>query len=271
MKRFFVLAAVLAVIIVPIVTYTRLTSDNPPAITYGPKTEEGLLSGTGISLIRKGTHILEIDGTPTYFVSSNKVELERYEGQNVKLIGRVDPNVSPDYLPLFTVDELVPLDEQETTEEWSVPTLGITLDAPATWDATLASGILMFERSGDPTPLLVVKKHTGALPAGDIIRVAGKSGIRLHDGNDQKVFVAGMSGAILFDFTPHGDSDIEKLQGDFQRVLNSVHFALKASSSSIATGTGGVVCGGAAGILCPTGFFCEIRDAVTNEGRCRKP
>lgn len=93
-------------------------------------------------------------------------------------------------------------------------------------------------------------------------------------------------------FTPSGEEvqiDPDAWRVTVDDVVHSLSFSGEGASSSVSfpptsssassvteaplplTGSGvGMPCGGTAGILCPTGMFCEITDVQANTGQCRK-
>lgn len=269
MKRFFALLAIFAVIVIPVYLYIQWSGESDITIQYGARSEEGVLTGTGISLIRKGTHVFELADGSQFYVQSNSIELDAYSGQRVRITGRVEPNVSTAYFPLFVVDTLEPLEQKETLEEWSVPALGLTLSAPKSWHATVTNGVLLFDLPPSSSPLLIVKKFTDAIPNGDSVRVGAKSGTKVVTEKGQDVYVRGISGSILLQFTPP-ITETGTLALQFNDLLKTVRFTVNYTSS-VRTGTGGVLnCGGSAGVLCPAGSYCDIQDPVTSSGICRK-
>jgi hypothetical protein len=57
----------------------------------------------------------------------------------------------------------------------------------------------------------------------------------------------------------------------FERALGTISFLTDKESSVQKTGTGaGTMCGGAAGILCGPGYFCNITDMTTQVGQCKE-
>jgi len=80
---------------------------------------------------------------------------------------------------------------------------------------------------------------------------------------------------LTFSFAPGDHEHPDKLREEWLNMLNSVVLNNKrgAVPTTPSTGTGGVggmPCGGTAGILCPTGFYCDVTHLEENVGVCRR-
>ena len=72
---------------------TACAREELPPLPEGIQTIEGLLKPAGLSTIRRGTHVIEIDGEDTYYAESTVVPLRTYQGKHVTLRGTLEHNV----------------------------------------------------------------------------------------------------------------------------------------------------------------------------------
>jgi hypothetical protein len=70
--------------------------------------------------------------------------------------------------------------------------------------------------------------------------------------------------------------DIAGSDALIMRIIRGLRFSSSSSATAVyqggsgaVTSVAGIPCGGAAGILCPSGQYCEITDSASNIGRCR--
>ncbi len=266
---------VTAICIALIVSCRKEPTEIPP-IDYGPAQAEGVLTSTGISLVRRGTHVLSINGKAMYYLESSQLNLQEFDGQSVRITGETQANTQTKVLPVFVVSSIEPLGIGPR-QAWRVPALGFTFRTPESWDVQIEGGSVEVTVSGSSLPFLTISKRlTPDMPSqGAPIRIGAKSGIAvtLPDGSED-VFVQVDKDVLLFHFVPPHDDTLQMLKQDFRTTLSTVQFSVSSSSaSSVSSITGGsgtlLPCGGAAGILCASGFFCDITDRTQNTGVCR--
>jgi len=148
---------------------------------------------------------------------------------------------------------------------------------PTQWMKRTEGTEVVFVPKGMEEVLLMIKKEeTTEFPEGGVpIVIGSKRALRMIDefsGNQIVVVKLGDTEVLELYFTPkeeHGD--LEMLRGQFLEMLNSISF-IDLDRPEVKTGTGtlGAPCGGVAGILCPDGYFCEVKDLEENIGRCRE-
>tara|TARA_Y100000310_G_scaffold320865_1_gene377744 strand:+ start:115 stop:957 length:843 start_codon:yes stop_codon:yes gene_type:complete len=247
-----------------------------PDLPTGEQAVAGILRPAELSAVRRGSHIIEQENTAVYYAESSLINLRSYLNKRVTLRGRFEHNTDPQDLPVLVVESVV--DVEETTKEHSLSKISVRLEAPVHWKLVERAGKYQFrleEDEGDP--LLVVWQETGELlPDGGVpIVVDATRATRLIDefSNTQLVAVK-RSGTILhIRFAPGSRLSADRLQEDFLALLKSIDLIDKNNGDpdpSFGTGSLSSPCGGAAGILCPTGYFCDIQDFEENIGRCRK-
>ncbi len=236
----------------------------------------GILHAVPLSATRRGTHVLEISSKPFTFVES-EMPLRALEGLQVTARGTFEENLDPSLLPVLIATEIYP--RVRALRQWKQPTLGITLNVPEEWNGESDGQMLRFSSSGSLKPILIVEaSELEELPNGEQGAVGGESARTLRSASGQTVFVKRPNGSIVrFSYTYRGEEE-ERVEQDYefrQIVLRSVVFGgAPSSASGISTGTGssavlGQPCGGDAGILCPSGQYCEVTDSQTDIGRCK--
>ncbi len=274
MRRFVIFGIVLIVLGAAWMLLKSHAPKNHAPFQTGPLQIEGVLTSTGISLIRRGSHVLTVDGHAAYYLESARLNLDDFEGQTVTASGTVEPNVSDEYLPILIVESLSSLDSHSGNET-SFQSLGIAFVVPQTWNVNIEKGVLTARLSGSTIPFLTLRHDEKGVLAesGQTLRIGGRpaGSIQRADGSEE-IFVSHDVGVLLLHYVP-SDAEDASLRAELDQVLSTVRFLQtpSRSSSSIRTGTGSaILCGGAAGILCPQGFFCEITDHTVNTGRCRQ-
>lgn len=250
-------------------------------LPQGTQTVVGLLKPASLSTVRRGTHLLEIDGDDAYFVESSVVALRNYQGKKVTLRGKFEPNVKASYLPVLVVESIV--DVEATSAEHILPELGLSLTAPIHWKPVKAGESVYFTL-GEQGPVIFTlsRKPGDELPeGGEPIVVGAKRATKMTDAinNNDIISVQQTPSMVLtLSFTPDSESEPEKQRADFSEVLRSFSFSEKTPSvapSGTGSTTGGGAsqgdpCGGTAGVLCPAGMYCAITNFAENIGRCRK-
>ena len=72
----------------------------------GEQTVTGILELTELSFVRRGTHMLYMDGVPVYYVESKVVNLSAHEGKSVELTGTLERNTDKNDIPVLVVTSL---------------------------------------------------------------------------------------------------------------------------------------------------------------------
>jgi hypothetical protein len=245
----------------------------------GAYTATGTIAQTGASLYRRGTHQLLMSGRPRFFLESKTVDLNAYSGKRVAVRGEVSPNTHKKFLPIFRVDEVnVVGDIKEVdVQEYTVSSLHLSLEAPRSWVSDLSDGRLTFSLPEESGPFVAVELRVVDLfPEGLHVRIDGQNGVRIVDEETgvHTVFVdTGADDATLFIFAPKGEESL-LLRDAFYTMLRSVDFdEIKNGDNSEdpedISGSG-IPCGGPAGVLCPEGEYCKVREIDTGIGVCRQ-
>lgn len=248
-----------------------------PPLPTGTVTATGSLRAAPLSLERRGTHLLMIDGNDTYFVESRQLNLRTFEGRTVAIRGRVEANIDPDALPVLIIERIdaAPANDQIVT----ISAAHIKLAVPRDWiqGATTASGATYAMADGS-TVLSIVKEHGSPPGKGDALVIAGRKAVRtLGAGGREDVAIAVPDGIVRITLTPPLSGAYQTdWHAAFTHLLSTTAFTAtpQSASGSIvpATGSGatGTPCGGPAGILCPGGSYCQVTDRLANIGVCVK-
>lgn len=248
-----------------------------PVLPEGVQTLSGVLLPAELSLVRRGTHVLMHEGKEQYFVESSLVVLRNYEQRMVTLRGVLEPNVEPKLLPVLVVDSVV--DVEETTRDWRIDPLSLTLSAPRDWEKSTGSTEVQFTAVGSPDPVLTISKDPlpAEVPFGESLVIDGRPAVRIinEQTGTQAVYVLREDHMLTLLFTPRGRADAEQLREGWLLLLSSLSLdASSSSASSSQAGTGstaaGTPCGGPAGVLCPPGYYCEVSDTVEDIGVCER-
>ena len=252
-----------------------------PPLPTGPQTLTGVVLPSPVSLDRRGTHILRVEGEGKAFLESPRIHIVPFEGRTVGVTGHFERNIDPLDLPVLIVDRVYTT--KNDAKMTSLDAAGLSVRAPTGWVASQESGTLLFHLTGSTVAILSISlERTGGAPAiGQPVSVGRESGIRTIDEKTgaQTITLLRADRRVVFLFTPKGSREqMEDLRQGFLSLLASVSFSTQSSSSSKTsslplTGSGagsGRPCGGAAGILCPTSEYCEVTDRATSIGICRK-
>ncbi len=240
----------------------------------GLQTLSGSLSAVELSLTRRGTHILRQHGDDLYYVESSTVNLREFEGMDVLLKGMLQKNTEDTDLPVLVADNIRLI--EEPSHVWTVNVLSMKLSAPLTWNASLFSDGIRFTATGSPISLVkLVRSSLEQLPSGTPLVVGGKQAVRLDTASGQVIYVQNAKDiiAISIDSSLSGAKGKQPAQS-VVRLLTSIVFTNAPSGSgsyasqSGSAPSGGMACGGVAGILCPSGSFCNITDKASGIGVC---
>ena len=248
---------------------------NIDPLPQGEQTISGVLKAAELSVTRRGTHIIEQEGVETYYAESTLVNLREYQDKLITLRGTLEHNISTTDLPVIVVSSIV--DIEETVKEYSFPYFGLELSAPKEWQSIKRAGDIQFLASDIEEAVVTISQEKGAtLPEGGVpVVVDATRATRLIDefSGTQIVAIKRKDSILTFTFNPHGSVRAETLREEFLAMISSVSFKSDNDSDDKPnTGTGalGIPCGGAAGILCPAGHFCDVKNLEENIGRCKK-
>lgn len=263
--------------------WAGLTGQTVQQLPQGTQTLTGTLIPAELSLSRRGTHVLKVDGEDIAYVESTTVNLRLFELTDVGVTGVFHVNTDPTDLPVLIASNVHAIDIPAESRE--IPSLGMTLRVPSDWSMQSFDDGVSFALTGSSTPLLrVMRASITRLPDGTPMFVAGYNAVRINgeDGAQTVHVMAGRS-VVTFTWTP----DDEAQTAAFAQMLRTA--IVRASSSSARTQTGatmsrasspggsagsatstapGQPCGGPAGVLCPAGSYCAVTDA-DGVGTCK--
>src|SRR3989338_1266102 len=278
-------------------------SSKRPTVPKGIQELQGVVQPASLKVVRRGTHVLMQNGRETYFLESASVNLHDVEEHEVTLRGTFEANTDPTAEPVLIVQEIIK--DELSVRAWSLPTLGISFDVPKNWDGSIVEDRALFTASGSSQVVLEVSATTleaapfqafsdpNAEEEGRIMPVviASKRALRVIDertGSEQIFLDLGTTVSdpskrvITFTFHPPITLDASQARETLLRLIKSISLGSKAKSSAASsrggslTGTGstiqkeGAPCGGTAGVLCPSGYYCNVTDLQANVGRCKK-
>lgn len=243
----------------------------------GIQTMTGTLLPADISVLRRGTHYLVENGQRLCFVESTTVNLHAYEQKVMAVRGTFEANTDPTLLPVLVAEQVMPVEEEMQNVTFSPADLhGVV---PRSWFKGTQKGATVFLPEGGGEPVVTVnrQKETPLPPSGAPFQISGHHAVRSqHSGNSgETLSIEDGADLILLAFTPQGNADeLALLRAQWTAFLSSLRFGATSSASSLpSSGSGAVTgtpCGGTAGILCPTGQYCQITDMKENIGHCRR-
>lgn len=249
-------------------------------LSPGPFDGTGTLIPVEVSLIRRGTHALVVNGQSVSYLESKTVNLTAFEGQTVHVRGTVQPNTKPGDLPVLITESVdAPLNNQGL-HIWNIPSMNLRIISPDTWKGVIEKGVVTFTL-GEGAPLMTVRQQEGSgseLPNGTPFFVAGQRSVRTTQKGSmaQEIFIEGDDGLIHIDFDAGTQDPAKRLEegqvllAQFEQLVSTLTFLKEGRTATIQSGSGaGIPCGGSAGILCPAGFFCNITDTENQIGHCR--
>ncbi|MBI1813186.1 hypothetical protein HY285_02710 [Candidatus Peregrinibacteria bacterium] len=270
------------------------------ALPQGEQSVTGILKPLAFSLHRRGTHVLLQQGSPLYDVESATVNLGAHEGERVTLTGGIEPNTDASALPVLVVRNVIIASGSTVYRPASFPLLRIAFDIPADWHARIEDEFAQFTASDSLEPLLTLFLQpiagsdfdTGTAAHATVTRtplaIGSKRAIRAIDavtaaetisidrGVDPSIPPEKRVITLVFVPFPPSDETMAEIQAHIEHSLraggefssSSASVTWKQSSSST-NNSGGQPCGGAAGILCPPGFYCAVTDPKNSIGVCR--
>ncbi len=246
-------------------------------LPQGTQTLTGTLIPAELSLTRRGTHVLKVQGEDVAYVESAAVNLRLFELTTVGVTGTFQRNTDPADLPVLVATSIRTVEIPAATVQ--LPSIGLTLRVPSDWTATQYDDGVSFTLTGSAAPILrILKSSLTRLPQGAPMFVAGYDAVRIDDGGgDQTVHLHTGRSVLTFTWTPGGDESLDPafaqmLRTAVVRAASSSQRTLSGSTTSIrsATSVGSAgskasavraqPCGGPAGILCPSGSFCAVTE-----------
>jgi hypothetical protein len=279
-----IIATVVVLLVAGIVAWSLFSGPGRPRqIPQGQQTLTGTLIPAELSLTRRGTHVLKVDGEEVAYAESASVNLRTYELIPVGVSGTFRLNTNPSDLPVFIVTSLRAVEIPAVTVE--APSVGLTLRVPKEWTLQTFDDGVAFTLTGSSTPLLrVARSSLTRLPQGTNLFVGGYDAVRVEgEGGAQIVHLQAGRGIVTFTWT----SDDETQDAAFAQLLRTA-VVRSAPSSSQKTVTGGFLnissspatgsaasysgprpCGGPAGVLCPAGTYCAV-NSPDGVGTCQK-
>ncbi|OGJ63159.1 hypothetical protein A3A67_01625 [Candidatus Peribacteria bacterium RIFCSPLOWO2_01_FULL_51_18] len=269
-----------AILISALIFLSSCTNKPPIDFRIGPAAATGTIIPVEVSLVRRGTHALAIDGETKFYLESKIENLRSYEGLSAFVRGRIETNVRSEDLPVMVVDFVKTAYGQESLHIWEIPALDLRIKAPDSWDAKIEKGIVTFYLKNEPRPLIVVSKtSSGSMPPGSSIYIAGRRAVRATQENNtvRDIYVEDSDSVINFHFDVSAQNSVKRVEegqiliSQFDNLILSLGFLSDKNTPEPSAGSGSSVpCGGSAGILCGAGYFCDITDTVENIGKCVK-
>ncbi len=273
----------------------------------GPQVVSGILQPVPVSLKRRGTHaLMGLDGKMISFAESTAVNLHVLEGREVQLQGVLEKNSDPAALPVFVVSAVID-GGTALSRPFLIPALGLRIEVPSDWKGALQKKTATFTASGFSVPVLTITEKDvaassspgslyGPLPvpsslAGEPVVVGLRKAVALRDAGSWLVRVINPTAETQFRFALRTDVPEDQQLNSYRSILQTVSFSYGTSSSAKSSSSArsvitpssangsmassraageGAPCGGSAGILCPSGFYCHITDRPTQTGVCAK-
>lgn len=274
----------------------------------GTQVETGILTPVTISLDRRGTHLFSSGALALAYAESSKVNLREIEGRMIELTGHYEKNTLSKDLPVFVVESARALSEESRSwsfpsfplalkapTEWhgalkdntvqfvftgsSIPVLSVSKVAYSTspFQALTATGTVRSSASSVAFTFLsnfrAVRDRQNASRYVLMLDLGSSPSIK----PEERVMV--------FSFTFDSNTlateqeQIIRLIEQSIRIGGSIPSSVSGNTSSrmvsslagssMSSVPTGQPCGGAAGILCPSGQYCEITDRKENIGRCK--
>jgi len=240
---------------------------------FGTYSATGTITSTGTSLFRRGTHVLSADGGIRFYLESRKVDLSQFANSYAVVRGEVVPNTHEKFLPVLVVESAEEIKSKGNSElqKYTIASLGISLEASKTWISTLDEGSLSFNLAEEKGSFIRIEASPEKLPEGLHVRIDGRNGIRTVDESEKihRIYVERKDNdIILFTFSPKGERSA-LLRDVFYTMVQSVKFKEDSEGGEEVKGSL-QPCGGSAGVLCPEGEYCEVKELDTGIGVCRE-
>lgn len=253
-------------------------TDVQHTIPEGPQTLTGVLVPAPLSIVRRGSHIFRQNGEDVYYAESSMVDLRDYVNMDAVVEGVVERNTDTKDLPVLVISGATLV--EMPMRAWEVSALGLSISVPESWEGHQFDDGAQFAETGSTITLLSI--HSSALtqlPAGNMLQLPGVRAVRTSGTGAELVYIQRGRDIVVMEFKQQNDQVMTEGRVR-QYIIKSIRFTSTPSSvggsaarSSSGTQDGstpaGAPCGGPAGVLCPTGQYCEVTDASTNIGRCR--
>jgi hypothetical protein len=269
-----------------------------------------MLEAAPLSLTRRGTHALKRNGETLYFVESSAVNLRIYEGDEVTLDGSLEANTEKDALPVLVVTRVLKSTNEDVRSwsmpdlqltfsvpsDWKGQITGDT--ARFREEGVTFPRLQVFVRDQAMLPFefssIKLRDGTAGLSLTPVV-IDGRRGARIENKDEKTVQIfmeriirttttldVARTQAIVFSFSSGDESKIDPLM--MEHILDSIQFTAGSDRSTAGSGSSisddgmmqgsgsmlGKPCGGPAGILCPSGFYCEVTDPAIDIGSCRR-
>ena len=243
-----------------------------PVLPEGEQEVTGLLLPADISPVRRGSHVLEQDGIVVTYIETPSVALMPHNGNTLTLKGVFEHNTDPTDLPVFVVSELVEV--IATHRSVHIEPYSLSLSIPLSWERTPENGEIAFtDPAVSQSVLRIERRSASSLAAPASLIVDGKPALQTTD-EETGVVTVTIQQTDTRQIVLVTSVSQEGLTVDaWQRILDSVSFKRQQSSSSSQKSLGeltGIPCGGPAGVLCPTNYYCEVVDTSDDVGVCVK-
>ncbi len=195
--------------------FSGLGGPGKRVLPQGVQTITGSIIPAELSLKRRGTHVLKVNGEDVAFVESTSVNLRTYELTMVAVTGTFQHNTVPSDLPVLIATSIHAIEiEAKTIDLLSV---GLTIKVPMDWYVETFDDGVAFSLTGSTTPLLrVLKTSLTRLPPGTPMLVGGYDAVRVDaPDSGQIVHLQGGRTILTFTWTPEND----ELSAAFAQLL----------------------------------------------------
>jgi hypothetical protein len=268
-----------------IIALSSCTKTTTPTAPLGPVSATGTLIPADVSLVRRGTHVLLINGKKMYFVESKTENLVEFEGRRIAVEGIAEANTVKDALPVLLVTKVRSGGIDPSKRDWEVPGLDLKISLPSSWVGTVQKTAAIFTIPSETEPVLILRPFgSGSLPIDGVpYYLAGHKAVRIDRSSEGlfDLYIQSTSSIIRLHADLRSQKSVQNVQqlrdlvATIEQAIDSASFISEGSltMSSLASSESsqpmGVLCGGSAGIICPEGFFCNISDATGNTGTCQ--
>jgi hypothetical protein len=223
---------------------------------------------------------LVVAGEKKYFVESRTQNLSDLEGQTVFAEGTLEANTTKSDLPVLVAMNVKRSHGDEDLHRFEIPALNLRIGVPLTWAGTIKNNVASFMMAGETLPLLTIRRMSGTTlpPGGTSIFIKNRRGTRIEgQANLVDVYILEKDTVIEFHFDPAMQSQLKTeeegaiVASQFERSLSTISFLTDKEAVVPVAGSGASMpCGGSAGILCPSGYFCNINDFTNQIGQCKE-
>ncbi len=239
-----------------------------PILPTGEQTLTGTVNRAPLSLTRRGTHVLSIDGERVSMLESTTIALDKYEGKAITLRGVFEENTDAVSLPVLVVSGVDDVTLEYRAE--AVPSLGLTFSVPSDWTKDGKEPAFTFTASGSATPALRLEVLPGVvLPSDSNLSISSRLATRRVDARSGSGVITvqlDQARILTLHVAPLAPDPVTALER-LSQIVRTLKFT--STGNGAVVGTGVVLpCGGTAGILCPKGSYCQIIDTANRVGTC---